>query len=83
MSFPFVVVVLSISIHALVKRATWTHKVKEFDSYISIHALVKRATDETNAESGEISISIHALVKRATLCKLIGWKRKIFQSTPS
>ena len=57
---------LAISIHALVKRATYMERFFDGDKGISIHALVKRATavaDETNTESG---ISIHALVKRAT-----------------
>ena len=56
----------TISIHALVKRATHMVSTKNIGKMISIHALVKRATaiaDETNTESG---ISIHALVKRAT-----------------
>ena len=33
-----------ISIHALVKRATWFAMTSKIDSVISIHALVKRAT---------------------------------------
>ena len=60
----------SISIHALVKRAT---KIKEENSMtisISIHALVKRATDDDGEEKGLSKISIHALVKRATLSAL-------------
>ena len=58
--------VRSISIHALVKRAT--DEVGAMDSYpiISIHALVKRATDEVGAMDSYPIISIHALVKRAT-----------------
>ena len=38
---------LTISIHALVKRATVLDRLKREVAYISIHALVKRATDWT------------------------------------
>ena len=55
-----------ISIHALVKRATFTNHDKNTTVSISIHALVKRATG-INAKGDIIKgISIHALVKRAT-----------------
>ena len=58
--------VRSISIHALVKRAT--DEVGAMDSYpiISIHALVKRATRRRYRAHTHRRISIHALVKRAT-----------------
>ena len=56
-----------ISIHALVKRATYSsvdcHSIPD----ISIHALVKRATTFTSAILFIRAISIHALVKRATI----------------
>ena len=59
----------NISIHALVKRATYNITAKENHVIISIHALVKRATDIKLEYKKKISISIHALVKRATfLC---------------
>ena len=35
---------VGISIHALVKRATWLDEESRKDNAISIHALVKRAT---------------------------------------
>ena len=58
---------ISISIHALVKRATEVVINNKQGNYISIHALVKRAT--IICAYGIVkacSISIHALVKRAT-----------------
>ena len=58
---------LSISIHALVKRATAPLTDKRDRSIISIHALVKRATDCSDHSPIVFNISIHALVKRATL----------------
>ena len=72
MSFPFVVVVLSISIHALVKRATLTVCVTVLSqTIISIHALVKRATCDGKIISHSWFISIHALVKRATSLQIV------------
>ena len=56
----------TISIHALVKRATSDYTITfNFDA-ISIHALVKRATEGIFLLSPPLRISIHALVKRAT-----------------
>ena len=56
----------SISIHALVKRATQNTITTSVSGAISIHALVKRAT-LIECDGGKIwIISIHALVKRAT-----------------
>ena len=58
----------SISIHALVKRATEYVDPLPYLTGISIHALVKRATStKCEFSFSKISISIHALVKRATL----------------
>ena len=60
-------IVCSISIHALVKRAT-KKLVGDLDyDIISIHALVKRATVKRIDKAANQAISIHALVKRATL----------------
>ena len=83
MSFPFVVVVLSISIHALVKRATGRVSDSLEDLHISIHALVKRATKVDKNVLDYFAISIHALVKRATLSSYWQFLLPIFQSTPS
>ena len=58
--------VISISIHALVKRATIADNDKDKTAIISIHALVKRATDNFINNVIRLYISIHALVKRAT-----------------
>ena len=55
-----------ISIHALVKRATFNLRFCKIYCMISIHALVKRATDVINMSKYKYIISIHALVKRAT-----------------
>ena len=56
-----------ISIHALVKRATF-HLADVLCAYhISIHALVKRATVHPVNFCCWKLISIHALVKRATI----------------
>ena len=57
-----------ISIHALVKRATYSRVNSFFCNIISIHALVKRATTTfTKLSHSFHKISIHALVKRATV----------------
>ena len=57
-----------ISIHALVKRATYDRIDTRYNAMaISIHALVKRATTSMLWGHGCDNISIHALVKRATL----------------
>ena len=74
----------TISIHALVKRATLHLRSRHLQGLISIHALVKRATYATYGEGFGVVISIHALVKRATdvnfgKVKVLGG----FQSTPS
>ena len=58
-----------ISIHALVKRATYQLPARLRGAGISIHALVKRATVFTKAQYNIDNISIHALVKRATTHK--------------
>ena len=55
-----------ISIHALVKRATYMDQNAPDTYAISIHALVKRATRNGLALVTRNLISIHALVKRAT-----------------
>ena len=57
----------TISIHALVKRATG-NVIMDFPELqnISIHALVKRATYPPRQLHCLRVISIHALVKRAT-----------------
>ena len=56
-----------ISIHALVKRATYEIPAVNKANMISIHALVKRATKTPILIKADQNISIHALVKRATL----------------
>ena len=56
----------NISIHALVKRATYLTAFFYFAQDISIHALVKRATKGEIFAVVHYLISIHALVKRAT-----------------
>ncbi len=56
-----------ISIHALVKRATYLKSRRHKLQQISIHALVKRATFFNDMINQAFDISIHALVKRATL----------------
>ena len=63
---PLKEVTQAISIHALVKRATYCMLYRYVLTAISIHALVKRATEEITFNNGEWIISIHALVKRAT-----------------
>ena len=61
-----------ISIHALVKRATYlTDIIQEITWGISIHALVKRATKVFAKAKYQPLISIHALVKRATFAPTI------------
>ena len=55
-----------ISIHALVKRATYHPLPPRRARAISIHALVKRATAPPQTQFAQNFISIHALVKRAT-----------------
>ena len=57
----------TISIHALVKRATRKAALPYLDTIISIHALVKRATKYEEVGYYFFNISIHALVKRATI----------------
>ena len=59
----------SISIHALVKRATPGEHCRFCRGKISIHALVKRATAQFRKIWAPLYISIHALVKRATICE--------------
>ena len=56
-----------ISIHALVKRATYRVSYQDPALHISIHALVKRATYRVSYQDPALHISIHALVKRATI----------------
>ena len=56
----------TISIHALVKRATCEYNKTGISKVISIHALVKRATESFKLPVEKLIISIHALVKRAT-----------------
>ena len=56
----------AISIHALVKRATFERFRAVLADFISIHALVKRATVYSHFCMLSDGISIHALVKRAT-----------------
>ena len=57
---------ITISIHALVKRATYNSGSGHVTPCISIHALVKRATHFKKSNELKNGISIHALVKRAT-----------------
>ena len=60
---------VAISIHALVKRATFGYGNGYVYEKISIHALVKRATFFIGIGQKKHGISIHALVKRATTGK--------------
>ena len=60
------IVLIDISIHALVKRATKLQHSTNVSKSISIHALVKRATLNKKVDNLIQLISIHALVKRAT-----------------
>ena len=62
---------MSISIHALAKRATSSHILSKSTSGISIHALAKRATRVQDRNYQIFYISIHALAKRATLCSAV------------
>ena len=73
----------SISIHALVKRATPPEEITKGAALISIHALVKRATMSNCELFIRLLISIHALVKRATDVYQDNACWIIFQSTPS
>ena len=73
----------TISIHALVKRATSEVFKTEIAVDISIHALVKRATIYDKLTEMRAIISIHALVKRATEYFDKAFNAAIFQSTPS
>ena len=68
----------TISIHALVKRATSIHYYINDNDGISIHALVKRATNyPTNSRLFHV-ISIHALVKRATLAYVLAYTSFVY-----
>ncbi len=58
---------ISVSIHALVKRATVSVVPNTLYKLVSIHALVKRATVVGAYITARLGVSIHALVKRATL----------------
>ena len=73
----------SISIHALVKRATDFFRARKKYYPISIHALVKRATRIIAVSYQAANISIHALVKRATSERTKFVLDLGFQSTPS
>ena len=75
----------SISIHALVKRATNLPVISSYSlDKISIHALVKRATKVPVEKPDGQEISIHALVKRATAhAFMMLLFLFLFQSTPS
>ena len=55
-----------ISIHALMKRATYSNCIRGIAKNISIHALMKRATQYKFPMTEYAEISIHALMKRAT-----------------
>ena len=55
-----------ISIHALLKRATFPTSPTKVAVLISIHALLKRATKRGYQKGTTPIISIHALLKRAT-----------------
>ena len=69
---------LSISIHALVKRATdWDANFPDMYD-ISIHALVKRATSFGSLDIERLNISIHALVKRATYLSPVKQKCTVY-----
>ena len=57
---------ISISIHALAKRATVIFIILFLSKCISIHALAKRATNHYPVAYCPHVISIHALAKRAT-----------------
>ena len=59
-----------ISIHALMKRATFAFVPYQIQNYISIHALMKRATEGETRLIVALLISIHALMKRAT-CQVL------------
>ena len=74
---------LSISIHALAKRATYDLLTPKEIRSISIHALAKRATIDLANVKNYSPISIHALAKRATLLSQTLSMLIIFQSTPS
>ncbi len=56
-----------ISIHALLKRATFILFPPIILHFISIHALLKRATQRQWQHWQQQWISIHALLKRATI----------------
>ena len=75
---------LTISIHALAKRATAFITDVEYVNNISIHALAKRATLQKTNTVVIGDISIHALAKRATCRKKSLYSLfRLFQSTPS
>mgnify|MGYP007009007443 CR=1 FL=1 len=58
---------MTISIPALMKRATFPTVRSYVLQEISIHALMKRATCLTGISARCLTISIHALMKRATV----------------
>ena len=67
-----------ISIHALVKRATYSSLEIRRLYVISIHALVKRATNSIFVLYIINIISIHALVKRATIHFLLKTHQRLY-----
>ncbi len=73
-----------VSIHALVRRATFaTASLITASSKVSIHALVRRATLLSLASGSNFEVSIHALVRRATSVLRDRLSPGQFQSTPS
>ncbi len=76
-SIIFCVSSYSISIHALVKRATGWDGADKVNPSISIHALVKRATIGGIEQLLYTVISIHALVKRATTSQVCHFRQPL------
>ena len=75
---------ISVSIHALTRRATVRLTKAQSVAQVSIHALTRRATvckvDKTYLKN----VSIHALTRRATVLIITcGIAKQRFQSTPS
>ncbi len=61
-----IIAVSFVSIHALVKSATFFKTDFSDRQSVSIHALVKSATSRMTRQHQAYKVSIHALVKSAT-----------------
>ena len=70
-----------VSIHASVKDATISIRLRKYKFGVSIHASVKDATALLASTSSNRTVSIHASVKDATLSERFCVRSTLFQST--